>query len=239
MPRFLLWFKAMSTSTPNPSSPTPLPVAVPNSLLQVAQQTGDLMAIVGFDVTLSQAEVPYVITPGVPVAASETDLVVYGDTVTITGDLVNPGRQIAIYARQIICGSLTFISTAGADPVTDYQPGDPAQQTDNNSGAAGAGGGAGSTGLAAGALILAAESIQVQGADTGAGTAGRALCIGQLVPQVDAAAATAVVPASTDAAPSTSPPVPPPPILPVPPLRLLLLLLPQRRAPDPDENRPL
>jgi hypothetical protein len=192
MMHFLAICRAMPSSTPNPSSPSPLPIVVPNSLLQVAQQTGDLMAIVGFDVTLSQSEVPYAIVPGVPIAASETDLVVYGDTVTITSDLVNPGRQIAIYARQIVCGQLTFISTAGAAPVSDYQPGDPAQQTDNNSGAAGAGGAAGSPGLTAGSIILAAESIQVQGPDTGAGTPGRALCIGQLLPQVDAAVATAV-----------------------------------------------
>lgn len=182
----------MSSPTPNPGSPAPLPVVVPNSLLQVAQQSGDLFAIVGFDVSLSQADLPYAIAPGVPVAASSSDVVVYGDTVTITGDLVNPGRQIAIYARQIICGGLTFISTAGADPVTDYQPGAPAQQTNQANGAAGAGGAAGSTGLGAGALILSAESIQVQGPDTGAGTPGRALCIAQLLPQVETAAAAAV-----------------------------------------------
>lgn len=182
----------MSSPTPNPGSPSPLPVVIPNSLLQVSQQSGDLFAIVGFDVALSQAELPYVIAPGVPVAASSADVVVYGDTVTITGDLVNPGRQIAIYARQIICGGLTFISTAGADPVTDYKPGDPAQQTNQANGAAGAGGAAGSTGLAAGALILAAESIQVQGPDTGAGTPGRALCIAQLLPQAEAAVAAAL-----------------------------------------------
>lgn len=150
-------------------------LVVPGSTLQVSQLNGNTLSIVGFAVSLSQSDVPYTIVPNAPVAPSSTDLLVYGDTVTITGDLVNPGCTIAIYARQIIVGATTFISVSGAGPVTSYAAGDPVQQTDTTDGDPGAEGAGGSTGRGAGTIILGAESIQSSGPDTGAGTPGRAL----------------------------------------------------------------
>ncbi len=155
-------------------------VVVPGSTLQVIQLDGDALSIVGFAVSLSQSDVPYTIEPDAPVAASSTDLLVYGDTVTITGDLVNPGRTIAIYARQIVVGATAFISVSGADPLTTYIAGQPAAQTDTTDGDPGANGAPATNGPGAGTLILAAESIQSNGPDTGAGTLARALCLGQL-----------------------------------------------------------
>ena len=155
-------------------------VVVPGSAFQVSQVTGDVLSIVGFDVSLSQSDVPYQIVTNAPVAASSTDLLVYGDTVTITGDLVNPGRAIAIYARQIIVGATAFINVSGPDPVTTFAAGQPAEQTNTSDGAAGANGAPASSGLGAGTITLAAESIQTGGPDTGAGTPGHALCLAQL-----------------------------------------------------------
>jgi hypothetical protein len=155
-------------------------LVVPGSTLQVSQLDGNTLSIVGFAVSLSQSEVPYTIVPNAPVAASSTDLLVYGDTVTITGDLVNPGRAIAIYARQIVVGATAFLSVSGADAVTSYVAGSPVAQADTTDGGAGTEGAGGSTGRGAGTIILAAESIQSSGPDTGAGTPGRALCLGQL-----------------------------------------------------------
>jgi hypothetical protein len=91
-------------------------LVVPGSTFQVSQLDADALSIVGFAVSLSQSDVPYNIVPNAPVAPSSTDLLVYGDTVTITGDLVNPGRTIAIYARQIVVGATAFINVTGPDP---------------------------------------------------------------------------------------------------------------------------
>lgn len=151
---------------------------VPGSDFQVTQTVGETLSIVGYAVALSQAEVPFPLpAQGAPLPAGSTDLVVYGDTVTITGDLLNPGRSIAIYARQVIVGATTFISVAGADPATTYPPGAPAEQTDFSDGAPGAAGATGSSGASGGTIQITAERILSQGADTGAGTPGRAICL--------------------------------------------------------------
>lgn len=153
-------------------------ITVPGSSLQVSQTVGETLSIVGYAVELSQAEVPYLLpAQGAPLLPSLTDLVVYGDTVTITGDLLNPGRSIAIYARQVVIGATTFISVAGADPATIYPPGAPAEQTDFSSGAPGAAGATGLSGTPGGTIQITAERIVSQGADTGAGTPGRAICL--------------------------------------------------------------
>jgi hypothetical protein len=163
-------------------------IAVPNSTFQVSQLSGSTLYIVGFSITLSQAEVPYTIPGSGPLPLSTTDLSFYGDTVTINGDLFNPGRTIAIYARQIIIGAAAFINVSGADPQTSYAPGDVAEQTDISAGAPGATGATASSGSSGGIIELAAESIQVQGPDIGAGTPIRAICIQQALAEAVAAA---------------------------------------------------
>jgi hypothetical protein len=167
-------------------------INVPGTSFQVSQLNGDALSIVGFAIELSQTEVPYTIVENGPQTTSVTDLFVYGDTVTITGDLVNPGRTIAIYARQVIIGATAFISVSGADPVTSYIAGDPAEQTNPADGAPGANGLGGSLGLTGGTIIVSAESIQSTGPDTGAGTPGRTLCLQQLLPLLAPAAANAL-----------------------------------------------
>ncbi len=167
-------------------------INVPGTSFQVSQLNGDALSIVGFAVELSQTEVPYTVVQGGPQTTSVTDLFVYGDTVTITGDLVNPGRTIAIYARQIIVGATAFISVTGADPLTTYIAGEPAEQTNTADGGPGANGLGGSSGLTGGSIIVSAESIQSTGPDTGAGTPGRTLCLQQLSPLLAPAAASAL-----------------------------------------------
>jgi hypothetical protein len=112
----------------------------------------------GFELTLSQSDVPYIPVPGSR-PASQFHFVVCADTVTISESLVNPGMDIRIYARQINFLPGAALDTGGGDTATTFLPGDLPDQTDETPGAPGAIGTNASIGSSAGNVILMAESI--------------------------------------------------------------------------------
>lgn len=142
------------------------------------------LTIVGFDVAIDQTAIGYTVPGNGPLAPGAYHVAVYADTATITGDLVNPGCNLTIIAREIVIGATAILNTSGADVVAggDYPP-----LTTPASG----GGAAGGAGNAAGNLTLAADVLTVQGSDTGAHTNGRLASLNQALRQTLAGALSA------------------------------------------------
>src|SRR5262245_27352282 len=105
-----------------------MPSKLPLNEQTIRSTSGSTSYYYGFDVTLTQADVPYVI-PAQGRPPSQFDFVVCADTVRIASALVNPGKDIRINARRLIVQRGAMIDTGGADPQTSYSPGVPAQQT--------------------------------------------------------------------------------------------------------------
>lgn len=138
------------------------------------------LEIVGFNITLDPVNNPdqWPFKPssdGTCPHASDCSVAVYADTVTIVGDLVNPGQDISIYARELIVGPTTYINTSAPDPETNYTI---YKQPPNNNpqpGSNGPNGANGSSNTPAGNINLAVGTISVNGTDQGAGTPARLL----------------------------------------------------------------
>lgn len=147
-------------------------VQTTQATLPAGTQPGSTV-IAGFDVTISQADIPYTVPVAGPFTQGASSFAVYGDTVTINGDLVNPGMDVTICAREIIIGAATLINTGGGVVTKgNYPAGTPA---------ASGNGADGVNGFAAGNITLAADLITVSGADTGAGTGLRLETLNQLL----------------------------------------------------------
>lgn len=128
--------------------------------------TGQSFTLIGADITLTQADLPYAVPPaGSKILQAATDVFIYADTVRIASALHNPGRNLQIVARSISIGAGASIDVSGADAAQNFAPGDTAQQTDESPGANGVDGADGTEGGNAGTLTLYAESFA---ADTGA-----------------------------------------------------------------------
>lgn len=123
---------------------------------------------------LSQASVPY--DPANTAAPSEKDLWVYGDTVILTSDLINRGRDIRIWARQLEVPKPVLLDVSGT-PGRRFEPGTP-PPVQGEQGAAGRSGGAGGDGTAAGDVILMVHELvgalrtRAMGGDGGRGQDG-------------------------------------------------------------------
>ena len=120
----------------------------------VTHVDGGWLNIIGPDVALTQANIGYQ-TPanGVDVQGS-LDVIVYADTVRVTGPLRNPGRKIAIIARDIVGTQGAIIDVSGPPGAPSYRQGDQPIQTNTNRGAAGASGAHGGAGGAGGSIAL-------------------------------------------------------------------------------------
>lgn len=141
-------------------------------ITQNVQKTSDSISIVGFSVDLSQEDIGYAIPVEGTLTQADYDVFVYADTVSIHGDLVNPGRKIEIHARELIIGETTYINCSAPAPTADY----PAFQK-----AISGDGASGSTGTTAGALTIGVDVITVDGPDTGANTAERLATIAAIL----------------------------------------------------------
>jgi hypothetical protein len=127
--------------------------------------TADTLIHYGLDVVLIPADLPWQPIPNEPnsIPLSPRHLVVAGDTVTIRGRLRNHGKDVRIFARQLVFEADGAIDVSGPDPQKTYKPGDQPQQIDQSPGATGANGDAGGPGSAAGNISIAAETISLSG----------------------------------------------------------------------------
>ena len=101
--------------------------------------------------------------------------VVCADTVIIDSTLMNPGKNISVFARRIICKPGARLITTAFAPAPDWKGGDYPQQTDRSAGAAGANGANGGKGDEAGGIAIRAESIVTDTAGTLTGVKMQAL----------------------------------------------------------------
>lgn len=119
------------------------------------------LTIVGVDVSVDQTAIGYTLPDDGTVPQAVNDVAIYGDVVTLAGDLVLPGRSLSIVARTLQVPAPTWISVSGGDPATTYAAGDPPAQTNQAYGAAGTAGGAATAGMNAGSLSVYAQQIEV------------------------------------------------------------------------------
>jgi hypothetical protein len=94
---------------------------------------------------------------------ADKDLIVYGDDITISGDLSIPGKNVTINARKINSDN-GKIDTTGGKPVNDYTPGSRAKDGDPGKDPGSAGnpgdvGDKGSKGINAGNITVVAEQF--------------------------------------------------------------------------------
>ncbi|MEM7395055.1 MAG: hypothetical protein AAF492_22215, partial [Verrucomicrobiota bacterium] len=132
--------------------------AAPPVATELIHDTDDALTIHGLNITLSQANLPYTIHPEKKLASAR-DFAVYADTITLTENLTNPGRNIRLCAREIILENPTVIDVSGADADHDYRPDQPADQDDLSPAAPGAHGEDGTDAGDSGHIFIAAERI--------------------------------------------------------------------------------
>jgi hypothetical protein len=110
----------------------------------------------GLTVKLTQADLPY--TPDTK-SSEKMDFVACADTIIIDSTLMNPGRNISLFARRVICKSGARIITTNLPPDIDWIGGQYPQQDDHSAGAPGANGVNGGDGNVAGNIAIRAQSI--------------------------------------------------------------------------------
>jgi hypothetical protein len=130
----------------------------------------------GTDVTLTQDDVPFAAVSAAGLPQSETDFLVFANTVTIAEDLLNPGATIQIFAREIIAKAGTVLDVSGAPPSKSWPAGIPSLQPSTLPGAPGVVGADGGAGNNAGQIQLYADVFTVGGA-YGGGTTNRAISL--------------------------------------------------------------
>ncbi|MEO6979923.1 MAG: hypothetical protein ABI113_16155, partial [Mucilaginibacter sp.] len=126
----------------------------------------------GLTVKLTQDDLPY--TPETK-SSENLHFVVCADTVIIDSTLINPGKNISVFARRIICKPGARLITTALAPAPDWKGGDYPQQTDRSAGAVGANGANGGNGDGAGGIAIRAESIVTDTAGTLTGVKMQAL----------------------------------------------------------------
>ena len=120
------------------------------------------MEIVGVTVSITQSDMPYALpATGDPRTVSTTDVAIYGDVVTITEPITNPGRKVEVFARQLILAPNASIDVSGADGTLSFRPGEPAPQSNATEGSPGATGADGGSGGAGGAISLWAAELSM------------------------------------------------------------------------------
>ncbi len=110
----------------------------------------------GLTVKLTQDDLPY--DPRTK-TSEKVHFVVCADTVIIDSALINPGKDISIFARKIICKPGAKIITTNVAPAADWASGTYPEQKDLGPGAEGAKGANGGDGGNAGNIRIRAESI--------------------------------------------------------------------------------
>jgi hypothetical protein len=151
-----------------------------NQLVPASGSSREAVYILGVDLSIAQSNVPYTVPLSGPAQASQADLFIYGDTVTIQEDLLNLGANIVIAARVIQFPPGTFLCVSGV-PGAGYPAGLPANQGTPASN--------GSPGGDSGNLYVYAEQLTTAGT-LSAGTPQRAWIINNALLQAIASAVT-------------------------------------------------
>ncbi|GAB6043719.1 hypothetical protein [Endothiovibrio diazotrophicus] len=125
---------------------------------EIVDESDDCVTLYAFDLELTQSNLPYQPVEGRRLESLK-HFVLYADTVTLRGELLNPGRDIRIYARQLVVAERAALDVGGADPDADYPAGVPVEQADPLPGAAGTDGRDGGDGGAAGNIVVCAGEI--------------------------------------------------------------------------------
>jgi hypothetical protein len=189
------------------------PDGLPSNELNIIGASDGTAYFFGLDIVLTQDDVPY--TP--PAAGqrrlpSNSDFLVFGDTVTIGSQLINAGRDIRIVARQVIFQPGAVLDTAGPDPDpdTDFTPGVPAEQQDESAGAAGQDGSDGGPASSGGDIVVVAESLIGQAGTTGGTVQINQIPIAQTMEELADAAIAAFASSGVDPLPisAVSDPIP-------------------------------
>jgi hypothetical protein len=130
---------------------------------KIVKDTIDELAIYGFDLEISQADLPYdsSVASRIP---SEKAFTICADRLVVKGNLVNPGKNLTLIARELIVDSGAIFDAGGPSAETDFAPHELPMQSNTGFGANGAHGAKGSKALLPGKLNVFAEQIKV-GAD--------------------------------------------------------------------------
>jgi flagellar capping protein FliD len=125
---------------------------------EIVEDSAECLSIYAMDINITQDRLPYALNPGKRLP-SQKHFAVYADTLVLGGTLVNPGRDIRLYARQLVLEAPAVLDVCGADAGADFAAGVPAPQADTLPGANGDAGADGSDGGNAGAITIYAERI--------------------------------------------------------------------------------
>lgn len=127
---------------------------------KIVKDTIDEVAIYGFDLEISQADLPY----DASVAnrqPSEKAFTICADRLVVKGNLLNPGRGLTLIARELIVDSGAIFDAGGPSAEKDFAPHDLPVQSNTSFAAKGANGANSSKALLAGKLNIFAEHIAV------------------------------------------------------------------------------
>ncbi|WP_157383944.1 hypothetical protein, partial [Pseudomonas asplenii] len=135
------------------------------------QKNENSLVIVGFDIRLDpsgkQGNIiwPYTILENGDAPPSETSITIYADTVTLYSDLTNIGKNISIFAREIIVNPNVIINASAADTwvaepaIPNYKIFNPAPNPTPSARSTGPKGSDGGTGCDAGSIMLVAQQF--------------------------------------------------------------------------------
>ena len=133
-------------------------IAAPIQDLPIIVTENGVKSIYSFQVDLTQDDLGYKLPDiGRPVAPHHVH--VYADTVELNSHLVLPGKNIGIFARKVKLGKSASIDVSGATAKTNFKPGEPPQQENQNRGAKGNNGANASGGESAGNVTIAADEV--------------------------------------------------------------------------------
>jgi len=135
------------------------------------QKIDNSLVIVGFDIHLDpsgkQGNIvwPYTVLENGEAPSSETSITIYADTVTLYSDLTNIGKNISIFAREIIVTPNVIINVSAADTwvaepaIPNYKIFNPAPNPTPSTRSTGPKGSDGGTGCDAGSITLVAQQF--------------------------------------------------------------------------------
>ncbi|GAB4194921.1 MAG: hypothetical protein Tsb002_26920 [Wenzhouxiangellaceae bacterium] len=125
---------------------------------EIIDNQNDRLAIHTHRIYLTQQNLPYAAVAGKRLP-SKQHFAVYADQIILDESLQNPGRNIELYAREVVIAKPLTLDVAGADADKDFQPGDLPTQTDVTPGTAGTAGANGTRGGDGGEIIICAQRM--------------------------------------------------------------------------------
>ncbi|MGH1541208.1 MAG: hypothetical protein ACRBHB_12350 [Arenicella sp.] len=125
---------------------------------KIVKDSIDELAIFTSEIEISQKDVPYDLSVAGRLPA-EKAFTVCADRLVVTGNLINPGKDLTLIARELIVDSGAMIDSGGPNATKDFTLGDLPQQDNTAFSAKGADGVDGSKALPSGKLSVFAEQI--------------------------------------------------------------------------------